>query len=104
MNTAEATQRLDIGVERIAKISAKAARLSLVKPKPREQIVSRFGQDLNPHEVRRCISDFASSQLMNFVALEAIFCSRSRNSSPCHAGDSTASGTADKLSQSDSIV
>jgi hypothetical protein len=51
MDASVRRQRINILQERFPKITSEAGHLPLVKSKPRDQIVLRLWQDLNPHEV-----------------------------------------------------
>src|SRR6266498_1002535 len=97
-------QCVNVFQDGFAKITSETGRLMFVEPKPGEQIVPRFGQDLYPHEVRRRISAFAFSHSTNFASPDSIFRSRSANSSSCQAGDSIAAGSTERLCQSASMV
>ena len=104
VNSAMRSQKVDISEQRIEKISAQSWSLALVKTETRDEIALRVWEDFNPHEVCRRISSFAFSQSTNFVSPDATLASRTRSSSSCQAGDSTASGLAERLAQMVSMV
>ena len=104
VNAAYDSQCVNIGQDRFAKIASKTGRLVFIEAKSGDQILLRFRQDLDPHEVRRRISAFAFSQSTNFVSPDSTFRSRSANSSWCHGGDSMPAGSAERLCQSASMV
>src|SRR5438034_2990530 len=92
VNAAYDSQCVNIGQDRFAKIASKTGRLVFIEAKSGDQILLRFRQDLDPHEVRRRISAFAFSHSTNFASPDSIFRSRAANSSSCQAGDSIARG------------
>jgi len=104
MNTSVGCQCVHILQKRVSKIVSQASYFAFVKTTAGDQILPRFRQDLDSHEVRRRISALAFSQSRNFDFPDSISCSRSRSSFSCQAGDSIASGFEDKLCQSVSIV
>src|SRR4029077_230005 len=104
VNAAQGSQCVNVRQDGLTKIASEAGRLELIESKPGDQIVPRFRQDLDPHEVRRRISAFAFSHSRNFASPDSIFRSRCANSSSCQAGDSMAAGSAERLCQSDSMV
>jgi hypothetical protein len=104
VNSAMRSQKVDISEQRIEKISAQAGSLTLIETETRDEIALRVREDFDPHEVCRRISSFVFSQSTNFASPDATRASRTRNSSLCQAGESIASGFADKFSQMASMV
>jgi len=104
VNAAAVGEQFDVGENGIEKVITQSACLVLVETEAGDKIELRVREDLDLQDVWRRISSFAFSQSTNFASPEATWDSRTRSSSSCQAGDSIASGFADKFSQIASMV
>ena len=83
VNASVEKQRINFGEKRIEEISAKPGRLPLVETVTFNQISFRVVEEFNPHDTRRRMSAFASSQFEKCASPDVIRRSRSSSTSPC---------------------